>query len=162
MTAPRGPRRSGQTVLDVNLDPRVVRAERRLDAPPARVYRAWSDPGELATWFPHAVEGSLMPGARSILVWPDQRIWWDVVFADPDRRFQFRWPWLPDESLVTQVTVDIAPRGYGSLVRLVDGPFDLSLPGALDAYAECLEGWGEALTLLRARLDFSVDLRTRT
>ena len=141
--------------------PRHVRVERKLDAPPSRVYRAWSDPAELTSWFPYTVEGSLMPGTRTTLVWPDLRVWWDVVEAEPERRFRFRWPWLADESYVTQVTVDIEPRGYGSVVRLEDGPFDVARPGVLDAYAECLEGWGEALTLLRARIDFSVDLRFR-
>jgi hypothetical protein len=29
----------------------------------------------------------------------------------------------------------------------------------LDAYGECLEGWGEALANMRAVVDFSVDLR---
>ena len=28
-------------------------------------------------------------------------------------------------------------------------PFDLRVPGVLDAYAEALEGWGEALAWLR-------------
>ena len=102
-----------------------------------------------------------MPAPRTTLLWPDLRFWWDVVEAEPESRFRFRWPWLADESYVTQVTVDIEPREYGSLVRLEDGPFDVARPGVLDAYAECLEGWGEALTLLRARIDFSVDLRFR-
>jgi hypothetical protein len=31
----------------------------------------------------------------------------------------------------------------------------------LDAYAEALEGWGEALTWLRGVVDFSSDLRPR-
>jgi hypothetical protein len=56
-------------------------------------------------------------------------------------------------------TVTITPRGYGSTVTLEDGPFDLTQPGVLDAYTECLEGWGEALAHLRAIVDFSVDLR---
>ncbi len=79
--------------------------------------------------------------------------------SEPNTRFQFRWPWLDDESWVTTVTVSLTPRGAGTLVTLEDGPFDLTQPGVLDAYAECLEGWGEALTLLRAIVDFSVDLR---
>ena len=142
------------------LDPiRTVRVQRRVDAPPYRVYRAWSSPEALAEWFPDHVEGSLAPGTRSTLVFPDQRVWWHVLEAEPDRRFQFRWPWLPDESWATVVTVSITPRGYGSLVTLEDGPFDLTRPNVLEAYADCLLGWGEALSQLRALVDFSVDLR---
>jgi uncharacterized protein YndB with AHSA1/START domain len=138
---------------------RMVRLERRVDAPPYRVYRAWSSPDALQEWFPDAVEGSLAPGTRSTLVFPDQRVWWEVREAEPYTRFRFRWPWLPDESWITEVTVTITPRGYGSVVTLEDGPFDLTAPGVLEAYAECLGGWGEALAQLRAVVDFSVDLR---
>ena len=44
-------------------------------------------------------------------------------------------------------------------MTLEDGPFDLTQPGVLDAYAECLSGWGERLANLRAVVDFSIDLR---
>jgi uncharacterized protein YndB with AHSA1/START domain len=138
---------------------RTVRLQRRLDAPPYRVYRAWSSPDALQEWFPDSVEGSLTPGTRSTLVFPDRRVWWDVVEAEPYSRFRFNWPWLPDDGWVTMVTVTISPRGYGSLVTLEDGPFDLTQPGVLEAYAECLQGLGEALAHLRAIVDFSVDLR---
>jgi uncharacterized protein YndB with AHSA1/START domain len=138
---------------------RTVRLQRRLDAPPYRVYRAWSSPEALAEWFPESVEGSLAVGTRSTLVFPDRRVWWDVTVAEPYRQFQFRWPWLPDDAWVSTLTVTIAPRGYGSLVTLEDGPFNLAAPGVVDAYAECLEGWGEALANMRAVVDYSVDLR---
>ena len=138
---------------------RTVRLQRRLDAEPYRVYRAWSAPEALSEWFPDRVDGSLAPGARSTLVFPDDRVWWEVLDAEPNGRFQFRWPWLADESWVTVATVTITTRGYGSLVTLEDGPFDLTRRGVLDAYAECLAGWGEALANLRAIVDYSVDLR---
>jgi len=138
---------------------RMVRLHRRLDCQPYRAYRAWSSPDALTTWFPDEVQGSLSPGARSTLVFPGRQVWWDVLEAQPESHFQFRWPWTPADGLVTTVNVAIAPRGYGSLVSIEDGPFDLSVPGVLDAYAESLAGWGEALANLRAVMDFSVDLR---
>ena len=52
---------------------RTVRLQRRLDAQPYRVYRAWSSPDALTTWFPDAVEGSLAVRARSTLVFPSRR-----------------------------------------------------------------------------------------
>ncbi len=140
---------------------RWVRMHRSLNAPPERVFRAWADPEELARWFPERVEGGLAVGSRSTLVWPEQRVWWEVVEARPNRRFVFRWPWPPDERLVTTATIAIEPAGYGSRLELEDGPFPLDRPGAIDAWAQALEGWAEALAMLRAHLDFSVDLRPR-
>jgi uncharacterized protein YndB with AHSA1/START domain len=138
---------------------RTITLRRRVDAPPYRVYRAWSSPDALQEWFPDEVEGSLTPGTRSTLVFPDQRVWWEVLEAEPYNKFKFRWPWLADESWVTEVTITISPRGYGSVVTLEDGPFDLTVPRVLEAYAECLESWGEALANMRAVVDYSVDLR---
>jgi uncharacterized protein YndB with AHSA1/START domain len=145
--------------IDIADPVRTVRVQRRVDAEPYRVYRAWSAPEALSEWYPDRVEGSLAPGTRSTLAFRDHRVWWEVIEADPDRRFQFRWPWLPNDGWVTVVSVTITPRGYGSLVTVEDGPFDLTQPGVLDAYAASLAGWGEWLANLRAVVDYSVDLR---
>ncbi len=143
-----------------NIDrPRWVRMTRILNAPTYRVFRAWSHPEELARWFPQRVEGSLAPGTRTTLVWPDRRVWWDVVVADADRLFSFRWPWTANDAWITTVTVRLDPHGSGTRLVLEDGPFDLRLPAVLEAWGECNAGWGEALAMLRAHLDFSADLR---
>ena len=140
---------------------RWVRMRRRLDAPPDRVYRTWADPEELARWLPERIEGGLAVGSRSGLVWSDHRVWWDVTEASPGRIFAFRRSWLADDGLVTDVRVTIDPAGYGSRLELEDGPFPLYQPGAIDAWAESIETWSDALAKLRAHLDFSVDLRPR-
>jgi uncharacterized protein YndB with AHSA1/START domain len=41
-----------------------VRFERRLGHPPERVWRAITDPQELAAWFPDTIEGEFGPGAE--------------------------------------------------------------------------------------------------
>lgn len=147
--------------LDPLATPRTIRMVRRFDAGPSRLYRCWTDPEEIVRWFPERIEGSLALNTRSTLVFPDQRVWWDVIELASDRVFSFRWPWLPDDSYETTVRVEIAPLGYGSHLVLTDGQFDLRLPGVLDAYAEAREGWGEALAWLRGWVDFSVELRPR-
>lgn len=140
---------------------RWVRMRRRLDAPPDRVYRTWADPEELARWFPERIEGGLAVGSRSELVWSDHRVWWDVTMASPNRIFAFRRAWLQDEGLVTETRVTIDPAGYGTRLELQDGPFPIDLPGGMDAWAEAIETWSDALAKLRAHIDFSVDIRPR-
>jgi uncharacterized protein YndB with AHSA1/START domain len=140
-------------------EPRFVRLELKTIASPDRVYAAWADPERLRRWFPEEVRGSLAPGTRSTLMWPEKSVWWDVEQADPGRAFAFRWPWLDDDSYTTRVSIRIAPLGYGAQVWLEDGPFDLTVPGVLDAWAESNAGWGEALAFLKGFLDNSVDLR---
>jgi hypothetical protein len=56
-----------------------------------------------------------------------------------DRRFEFRWPWLPDSAWETTMAITLEPAGYGTLMTLTDGPF----------------AW------LRGYADFSVELRGR-
>ena len=85
--------------------PRSIRMVRRFDAPRSRVYRCWTVPEELIRWFPQRIEGSLAAGTRSVLIFPDQRVWWDVSVLESDRRFEFRWPWLPGETWETTVSV---------------------------------------------------------
>ncbi len=140
---------------------RWVRMDRRLDAPPERAFRAWTDPEELARWLPERLEGSLAVGARTTLVWPETRTWWDVIEVHPDQTFRFRRPWPTDERLVTTVTVTVVPVGYGSRVTLEDGPFPLDVPGGVDAWATAIATWAEAMISLRAHLDMSVDVRER-
>jgi uncharacterized protein YndB with AHSA1/START domain len=98
-------------------------------------------------------------GTRSVLTWHDRRIPIDVLASDPPGLFRFRWSWPTGDDYQTTVTVRLAQEGYGTLVSLQDGPFDISHPGVIDAWAEALAGWGEALANLRAQVDYSVDLR---
>jgi uncharacterized protein YndB with AHSA1/START domain len=138
---------------------RLITMERTVDAPPDRVYRMWSDADTLNQWLSFAVEGSLLPGARSVLVFPRQRIEVDVLEAEPYGRMRFRWIHAAPADRSTEVTVTIAPRGWGSRVTLTDGPYEVDDEAGLDAYAEAIEIWAAALTQLRASVDYSIDLR---
>lgn len=148
-----------RTQTAAGLGARTIRYERRLDASIERVYRAFADPEELGRWLAPRVDGGLNPGARTILVWPHVRVWWDVLEAQPSTRFVFRRAWSSDEGLVTTAVVTISRVGYGSLVEVEDGPFPLDAPGGLDAWAAALAWWTETLVSLRAWLDFSVAVR---
>ena len=138
---------------------RQIEMERIVDAPPERVYRMWADADTLRQWLCYEVRGSLLPGARSTLVFPRHQIEIDVLEAEPDRRFKFRWLHPTDVELATEVTIDIRPKGWGSTVRLTDGPYDIEGEDVLDEYARAIEIWAAGLTQLRASVDYSVDLR---
>jgi len=130
-----------------------------MDAPPARVYRAWSDPETVRQWLASEVEGSLLPGARSALVFPRHRIDVDVLEAEPNSRFRFRWTHPLEGGLPTEVTVSIRPTGYGSTVSIHDGPYDISQEAVLDEYARAIGIWAQTLLQLQASVDYSIDLR---
>jgi uncharacterized protein YndB with AHSA1/START domain len=138
---------------------RMIQVERVVDAPPERVYRAWSDPETVRQWLASSVEGSLIPGASSVLVFPRLRIEVDVLEAEPNSRFRFRWRHPGEDGVPTEVTVSIRPIGYGSLVSLSDGPYDTDDEAALDEYARAIAIWATALTQMRALVDYSLDLR---
>jgi uncharacterized protein YndB with AHSA1/START domain len=138
---------------------RMIQMSRIVDAPPDRVYRAWSDPETVRQWLASEVQGSLLPGVRSSLVFPRYRIEVDVLEADPNSRFRFRWTHPLDDGISTEVTVVIIPTGYGSTVTLSDGPYEVGDEAILDEYARAIEIWAAALTQLRASVDYSVDLR---
>lgn len=141
------------------MNTRMIQMARIVDAPPERVYRAWSDPETVRQWLASTVEGSLQPGVRSVLVFPRLRIEIDVLEADPNSRFRFRWKHPLDDGITTEVTVVITPTGYGSTVSLSDGPYDVSDEAILDEYARAIAIWAGALTQLRALVDYSIDLR---
>jgi uncharacterized protein YndB with AHSA1/START domain len=143
----------------MDMSTRMIQMARIVDAPPDRVYRAWSDAETVRQWLASSVEGSLLPGVRSALVFPRHRIEVDVLEADPNSRFRFRWAHPLEEPFTTEVTVIITPIGYGSRVSLSDGPYDVADETILDEYARAIEIWAAALTQLRASVDYSVDLR---
>ena len=138
---------------------RIIELERIVDAPPERVYRMWSDPDTMAGWLSYQVRGSLLPGARSVLVFPRHQIEVDVLEAEPDSRFKLRWVHTAEVDLATEVAITIRPKGWGSIVTLTDGPYDTDVEAILDEYARAIEIWAASLAQLRASVDYSVDLR---
>jgi len=139
----------------------MIEMERIVDAPPDRVYRMWADADTMTQWLSYQVDGSLLPGARSVLIFPRQRIEIDVLEAEPDSTFKFRWNHTGEGGMASEVTVRIRPKGWGSIVTLTDGPYDTEDPEQLEHYAESIEIFAAGLAQMRASVDFSVDLRAR-
>ena len=105
---------------------------RFINAPPARVYAAWTDPEELKRWFgPEDV--------RTIDIAADVRVGgkyrWDIVREDgekwtclgeyrelvPGKKIVFAWKWDDDEAWKNHdsiVTIELSPRDGGTELKL--------------------------------------------
>jgi len=106
--------------------------KRFINAPPARVYKAWTDPAELQRWFgPEDV--------RTIKIDADVRVGgkyrWDLQKQDgeewaclgeyrelvPGKKIVFTWKWDDDEAWENHnsvVTVEFSARDGGTEVKL--------------------------------------------
>ena len=86
--------------------------ERRLAHPVERVWRAVTDPAELAHWFPSAVGGEVAPGGRLTFAFPDadMTLEGEVVDFEPLRRFAFT---FGDDVL----RIELEAAGEGCLLR---------------------------------------------
>lgn len=77
----------------VTNDALVVRKSLEFDAPPERVWAALTEPEQLATWFPDAVEiESVSPGNRGWFVWNEHgRYAFEVVELEAPHHLVWRW-----------------------------------------------------------------------
>ena len=91
----------------------AVRFERRLAHPVAAVWRAVTDPQELAHWFPSGIELELRVGAPMRFTFgPDEVVEGEVRELDPPHRFAFLW----GEDLLR---FELEPDGDGTRLTLV-------------------------------------------
>ena len=114
----------------------------RLPQPPARVWRALTDPAELGEWFGARIAGeTIAPGSqvKGYLVHPGfQHVLFDVIIEEmvPERRFAWRWHPHAVEGGVdytteqrTLVTFTLEPtRDGGTLLRVVETGFGTMPP----------------------------------
>jgi len=108
--------------------------KRRLKAPPAKVYAAWTDPQQIAEWMGPE-------GMRAILSEADPRVGGRYRFimrgADgenhdvsgtyrevvPGEKLVFTWAWRSTPERESLVTILIKPDGGGSLLTLIHEQF---------------------------------------
>jgi uncharacterized protein YndB with AHSA1/START domain len=116
--------------------------ERRLAHPVEHVWRAVTDPAELAHWFPSAVSGEVAPGGRLTFEFPDDHmppLEGEVVELEPPRRFAFTW----GEDVLR---IELEAAGDGCVLRFTC-LFDEAERAARDA-----AGWHVCLELLERHL----------
>jgi uncharacterized protein YndB with AHSA1/START domain len=107
--------------------------KRRFKATPAQVYKAWTDPAQLAQWMGPAevtaVEATadVRVGGRYHvrMIAPDDEhnvggVYREVV---PNEKLVFTWAWRSTPERESLVTVLIKPDGDGSLLTLIHEQF---------------------------------------
>jgi uncharacterized protein YndB with AHSA1/START domain len=104
--------------------------KRRLNAPPAKVYAAWTDPQKIAGWFgPSQVKaGSVQAeidarsGGRFRISFSSDDEYYEVggVYREvvPNERLVFSWAWHSTPERESLVTVSLKPDGGGTLLTL--------------------------------------------
>src|SRR5262249_38553101 len=103
--------------------------KRRLNATPAKVYAAWTDPEKVTRWMgPEGVTGLRAEGDPRV----GGRYHWIMRSADgethdvsgvyrevvPNRKLVFTWAWKSTPERESLVTIELAPDGDGTLLTL--------------------------------------------
>jgi uncharacterized protein YndB with AHSA1/START domain len=132
---------------------------RRLSAPPAKVYAAWTDPQKVKRWWSPLendealhVETDVRVGGRFRIVMRGSGgerhdvcgVYREVV---PDEKLVFTWAWHTTPERESLVTVSFESDGDGTVLRLTHERFFDE--AARDGH---LEGWGNLLDKLERQL----------
>jgi uncharacterized protein YndB with AHSA1/START domain len=108
--------------------------KRRLNAPPSKIYRAWTDAAKISRWFGPEdaeilrAETDVRVGGRFRIVFrgPDGEehdvggIYREVV---PDQKLVFTWAWRSTPERESLVTVALKRDGDGTLLTLLHEQF---------------------------------------
>ncbi|AGP54834.1 SRPBCC family protein [Streptomyces rapamycinicus] len=120
----------------------ALRLERRLAHPPEKVWRALTEPAQLAHWFPSEVQVELTVGGRMGFVFPGREgPDMDGVVTELDPPHVFAFTWGEDE-----LRWELRPEGDGSVLTLTHTFGDRF--GA----ASFASGWHACITGLAALL----------
>ena len=136
--------------------PDTIEREMVLSHPVERVWRAITDPAELANWFGDTARLDLRPGGDGLFTWEGDASAAVVEVVEPPRRFAFWWtPGVgdtvtPENRTLVDFTLD-AVEG-GTRLRLVESGFAALADGGRQR-SDNVEGWTIELGDLAAHLD---------
>lgn len=126
---------------------------RSLDAPPERVWQAWTGPAELVAWIwpprlAPSIDMALHQGGRFHLVSEAAGIGvsGEYLAIGPPARLEFTWRW-DGESEQTSVEVDFARTADGTVLTLTHRGFATE-----EARRDHQQGWEDCLDRLPRQL----------
>src|SRR5215218_9570379 len=140
---------TGRATLDTIGGKTVLRFERRLAHPPAKVFRAISDPAELAHWFPARMELELRTGAPIRFTFEDHDVEapaGEILEVEPPKLFVYTWG---DDVL----RWEIVPEADGCRLFFSQTIAEDGLSGGRPGAARNAAGWDVCLSRLSSRLD---------
>lgn len=142
--------------------PRTVRMSRRFDAAPEAVFRAWTDPAEVAQWYGPTgwsaprerirIDGAIGGRWEVTMVRDGDAfefpIGYEILELDPPRLIVLRYVDMTGSTSADPavVRVELTPDGDGTLLTLTDGPMPAE---GSDGVAH---GYGQAFDKLATRL----------
>lgn len=125
----------------------VIRVSHVYSQPPARVWRALTEPALVARWWaPGDIRAEV--GHRFEMdmgQWGKQTC--EVLAVEPERLFRFRF------ALNTTITWTLVPEGPGTRLELTHEGFDLDSPVGLRAFEGMKPGWPGVLARIAPVLD---------
>jgi uncharacterized protein YndB with AHSA1/START domain len=127
----------------------VLRLERRFAHPPEKVWRAITEPAELAHWFPAKVDTELAVGAAMRIITEEPDLGespGEILELDRPKVFMFRWD-------TDVLRFEIVADGDGSRLYFSHTLGGGELWGDQRFAAQHAAGWDVCLDLLDARLD---------
>jgi len=137
--------------------PDTIERELVLPYPVERVWKAITDPAELAQWFGDSAEVDLRPGGTATFGWSEHnaRDVGLVEAVEPPRRFAFWWgagsESTGETANRTLVEFPLEPVAGGTRLRLVESGF-AALADGDKRHAGNSEGWKVELGELEAYL----------
>ncbi len=141
-------RRDDYGVLERGGSRPVLRYERRLPHPPGKVWRALTEPQQLAAWFPTTIEGERAAGARLRFAFEDMPIepmHGEMLRFEPPSVLEFSWG--PDT-----VHFELSPDGDGTVLVLIVGLEEIGKAARDGAgWHTCLDGLALELAAERDR-----------
>jgi uncharacterized protein YndB with AHSA1/START domain len=121
----------------------TIKTEHVFKHPPARVWRALTDPAKLGRWL-MGTDFQAVVGHQFTF---DTKGWGitrcEVLVIEPERLLSYSWRNPP---LDTTVTWRLTPEGDGTRLTLEHAGFDLNDPQQKYAFDGMGEGWGQMMT----------------